>query len=176
MSPGTTAEPEILRLADPALAARAAWRLFACVRAELGACLPAEAAIEHVGATAEPGCLGKGDLDIAVQVPSDLFAACRAILAQRYADNPGSVRTADFAAFCDAAAEPPLGIQLVAIGSEFDLFVRFRDRLRAEPDLVERYNALKRAHAGRSMAAYRAAKADFIVAVLSHPHRDEAPR
>lgn len=163
------AEPAILRLADPDASARAASRLFARVQAELGACLPAEAAIEHVGATAVPGCLGKGDLDIAVRVSADRFAACRAVLGRRYADNPGSVRTAAFAAFGDEDTDPPLGIQLVAAGSELDVFVRFRDRLRADPRLVEGYNALKRAHAGRPMATYRAAKDAFIGAVLADP-------
>lgn len=166
-------EPEILRLADPGAASAAAWRLFASVRADLAAWLPAEAAIEHVGATAVPGCLGKGDLDIAVRVPPESFAACRAVLGRRYADNPGSVRTADFAAFQDEATEPPLGIQLVAVGSEFDVFVRFRDRLRAEPALAGRYNALKQAHAGRPVAAYRAAKDAFIAAALADPAEGE---
>lgn len=163
------AEPEILRLSDPAVSAAAARRLFAQVRAELAAALPQEAEIEHVGATAVAGCLGKGDLDVAVRVPGGRFAACRTVLGRRYADNAGSVRTPDFAAFCDETAEPPLGIQLVALGSELDVFVRFRDRLRAEPGLVGRYNALKRAHAGRSMSAYRAAKGDFIATVLAGP-------
>lgn len=162
-------EPEILRLADPGPASAAAWRLFASVQAELAACLPAEATIEHVGATAVPGCLGKGDLDIAVRVPPDRFAACRAVLGRRYPDNPGSVRTADFAAFQDEATEPPLGIQLVALGSELDVFVRFRDRLRTDRALAGHYNALKQAHAGRPMAAYRAAKDAFIAAALAAP-------
>lgn len=168
-------EAELLHLADPDISARAAWRLFATVRAELAACLPAEVAIEHVGATSVPGCLGKGDLDIAVRVPLGRFGACRSALGRRYADNPGSVRTPAFAAFCDEAADPPLGIQLVAVGSDLDAFVRFRDRLRAEPDLVERYNALKRAHAGRCMSAYRAAKADFIDTVLAEPSGGRPP-
>ncbi|AWN38105.1 GrpB family protein [Methylobacterium radiodurans] len=170
------AEPEILRLAEPELSARAARIQFARVRAELRARLPAEAEIEHVGATAVPGCLGKGDLDIAVRVPSGCFAVCLAQLGQRYAGNPGSVRTTDFAAFIDEAADPPLGIQLVVLGSVLDVFVRFRHRLHAEPGLVVRYNALKRAHAGRCMAAYRAAKSDFIAAVLGHPPGDETAR
>ena len=159
---------EVLTLVDdPRAAAADASRLFLAVRDQLESVLPPGAMIEHVGATAVPGCETKGDLDIAIRVPADDFAACRALLSERYADNPGSIRTSSFAAFVDEAARPPLGIQLVVVGSEFDVFSAFRDRLVADPALVLRYNALKRSYQGRSADDYRRAKGEFMDAVLS---------
>ncbi len=48
--------------ADPDAAGVAAERLFERVAAELEALLPASADVRHIGATAVPGCLTKGDL------------------------------------------------------------------------------------------------------------------
>ncbi|GJE59193.1 GrpB family protein [Methylobacterium trifolii] len=156
----------LILIDDPDASAAAAEALFQAVAAALRPALPGTARIEHVGATAIPGCLTKGDLDIAVRIPADDFEACRAVLAARYLGNAGSVRTADFAAFADEAVEPPLGIQLVAIGTAFDVFTRFRDRLRDEPALLAAYNALKLRHAGTAMADYRTAKDAFVADVL----------
>ena len=159
---------EVLTLViDPQAAAADAERLFVSIKDQLEAVLLASAVIDQVGATAVPGCETKGDLDIAIRVPADDFAACRALLSERYANNPGSIRTSSFAAFVDEAARPPLGIQLVVVGSEFDIFSAFRDRFVADPALVLRYNALKRSYQGRSADDYRRAKGEFMDAVLS---------
>ncbi len=158
-----------LRLASPASAAEAAERMFRSLRPRLAAVLPSEAVIEHVGATAVSGCLTKGDLDISVQVGPQAFAAADLALSGLFERNAGSVRTDSFSAFKCDDVRPPVGIQLVVRGAPLDVFVRFRDCLRADPALIERYNALKRSHEGADMSAYRAAKAAFIAAVLGPP-------
>lgn len=129
--------------------------------------LPPSSVIEHVGATAVPGCLTKGDLDICIRVDRQDFAVAEAQLAQSLERNLGSVRSDEFSAFMDDKQHPPLGVQLVAKGSELDFFVRFRDRLRESASLLSTYNDLKRRFAGRDMEAYRHAKADFISRVVS---------
>lgn len=129
--------------------------------------LPKSAVIEHVGATAVPGCLTKGDFDICIRVdPEDVEAAQRH-LARRFERNPGSVRSGTFSAFMDDERIPPLGVQLVAKGSDLDFFVRFRDRLRENANLLSSYNELKRRFEGRDMEEYRSAKADFINRAVS---------
>jgi GrpB-like predicted nucleotidyltransferase (UPF0157 family) len=155
------------RLVDTAASAASAERAFNRIVGELSALLPAEALVEHIGATAVPGCLTKGDLDIVVRVPEAQFETAKATLTGRYARNLGSCQTRFFAAFADEAAEPPLGVQLVVIGSEFDDFTAFRDRLLADPALVARYNALKRTFDGQDMEVYRAAKSAFIAEALA---------
>ena len=154
-------------VADTARAHAAARRLFDVVRRELAAVLRAGAEVSHVGATAVPGCLTKGDLDIVVRVPPPAFSRAESALAARFACNGGSVRRADFAAFEDATRQPHLGIQLVAIGSALDGFLRFVAVLRRSPLLVREYNALKRRHDSGDMARYRAAKAAFVERALS---------
>jgi len=144
----------------------AADQLFAVVRSALMPILPPAAEILHVGATAIPGCLTKGDLDIVVRVEGADFAAAERCLAARFTRNEGSVRTDSFAAFEDAGRTPHLGIQLTVKDGPIDVFHRFAANLRADPELVDRYNTLKRAHHDHPMTLYRAAKDVFISDVL----------
>ncbi|MFD0988061.1 GrpB family protein [Methyloligella solikamskensis] len=154
------------RLADMEAAREAADRLFAETSESLRRVLPETAEIHHVGATAVPGCVTKGDLDIVVRVRLPDFAAADRVLSARYARNSGSIRTETFSAFEKPDASPALGIQLTAIGGEHDFFHLFVSRLLADPQLVSRYNALKRRFEGKPMEDYRAAKSDFIGQVL----------
>jgi GrpB-like predicted nucleotidyltransferase (UPF0157 family) len=158
---------EVFELAPDVAAARAAAEsLFASICAELAAMLPASADIRHVGATAIPGCLTKVDLDIVVRIDPQDFALADHALEARFKRNLGSVRTASFAAFEDTGASPHLGVQLVAVGSEYDDFHRFAEALRADPVLVGAYNRLKQAWHGKPMDEYRAAKDAFIARAL----------
>ncbi|MEL6062513.1 MULTISPECIES: GrpB family protein [unclassified Methylobacterium] len=157
----------LFRLADSDAARAAAERLFRAVRDELRPQLPASAEIRHVGATAIPGCLTKGDLDVVVRVARADFADADERLARLFARNEGSTRTDAFSAFADATRAPHLGVQLTVQGGALDLFRLFADALRSDPALVERYNALKLAHQNKPMAPYRAAKDAFIASVLN---------
>lgn len=158
---------ETFRLAPSQTAAASAAVAFERWRLCLAAPLPESADIEHVGATAVSGCLTKGDLDICVRVDRAEFAAADAALAALFARNDGSIRTDAFSAFAAVEADPPLGVQLVVRGGELDVFVRFRDALRADPALVAAYNDLKVGFDSRPMDDYRAAKAAFVEKVLA---------
>jgi GrpB-like predicted nucleotidyltransferase (UPF0157 family) len=125
------------------------------------------AQIEHIGSTAIPGCLTKGDLDILVRVPSARFHEADEILSTRYARNTGSVRNDTFASFHDENANPPLGVQLTAIGGPFDDFLPFRDWLLKNQTWVERYNRLKADCEGLDMDEYRRRKGAFVEEVLA---------
>jgi GrpB-like predicted nucleotidyltransferase (UPF0157 family) len=160
-------EPSFRLAPDTDAARRDAERLFADVHALLRRHLPAAADIRHIGATAIPGCLTKGDLDIVVRVPADDFARADASLAALFPRNAGSMRSDTFSAFEDAAQAPPLGVQLAVIGSPTDFFHLFVEAMRHSPDLVAQYNALKRSHDGKDMAVYRKAKDRFVEAVLA---------
>jgi GrpB-like predicted nucleotidyltransferase (UPF0157 family) len=143
-------------------AAEAAFRAHAERLAQL---LPF-AFIEHVGGTTLPGVRTKGDLDIQARVPQDRFFEAEAILAARYERNLGSTRNDVFAAFKDDSLVVPLGIQLTAIDSENDCFVRARQLLRGSPELAAEYDALKARFEGQPMADYRKAKAAFFARLL----------
>jgi GrpB-like predicted nucleotidyltransferase (UPF0157 family) len=158
---------EVFLLApDDAQARSAADALFAAIGVELAALMPCAADIRHIGSTAVPGCLTKGDLDIAVRVGERDFAAAEKVLERRFARNLGSDRSAYFAAFEDCDATPHLGIQLVVIGSACDDFHPFTAALRADPALVAEYNRLKQAWHGKPMDDYRRAKDAFITRIL----------
>ncbi|MBJ7534414.1 GrpB family protein [Rhodomicrobium vannielii ATCC 17100] len=154
-------------LVDAERAREEAQRLFEAVSTSLKAVLPPTADIRHIGATAVPGCLTKGDLDIVVRVASEDFDNADRVLAHRFARNEGSVCTKTFSAFEDSSSLPPLGLQLAAFDSPFDDFHQFVEALLRSPALVQEYNELKRAHDGGDMAVYRSAKDAFIEKVLA---------
>ena len=140
---------------------------FESVRAVLEGMLP-NARIEHIGSTAVPGSITKGDLDVCVLVRADAFARAERTLAQRFGRNVGSDRTDSFASFLDEnAGDVPIGIQLVARGGAEDDFVRWRELLRRSPQVLEAYNDLKRHWHGGRHDEYRIAKARFIEDALS---------
>ncbi|MEP6654838.1 MAG: GrpB family protein [Myxococcales bacterium] len=136
------------------------------LRKTLAGALP-DARIEHVGATAVPGALTKGDLDVCIQVERGAFSSADQFLAALFNRNTESGRTASFSSFTDDAREVPVGVQLVLAGSREDVFIRWRELLRRSPELLAAYNALKSNWHGRSHAEYRAEKGRFIEAALA---------
>lgn len=128
--------------------------------------LPETARMAHVGATSIPGCLTKGDLDIALYVSAEEFDAVCAYCDRAFEANLRSARRSDFAAFEDRGWPIDVGVQLVVPGSKLDVFERFGDLLRSSPKHLEAYNALKRLQNGQPMSEYRETKAEFIKALL----------
>ncbi len=124
-----------------------------------------DADLQHVGSTAVPGALTKGDLDIQVRVPSTSFAAAEAALAAAYARNAGNPAREGFASFEVRGGDVEVGIQLTSIDGADDSFWRFRELLLARKDLQAAYDALKRAHDGGPMDVYRRAKDAFFTAL-----------
>ena len=139
---------------------------FAAHRQRLGELLPG-AEIHHIGSTAVPGSLTKGDLDINVRVPFAEFVSAASVLAASYPANAESSRSATFLSFADEGASPPLGIQLTAIGGPEDFFCLLRDHLQSHPAINEEYNDLKRRCEGADMEDYRRAKSLFLEALLA---------
>lgn len=130
--------------------------------------LPTTAELEHIGATAIPGALTKGDLDILVRVQADDFAPSVMVLSDQYTVHQVQNWTSTLASFIDPTeAEPEVGVQLVVAASPDDaLFGPFRDALIADPDLLQQYNALKQRLDGTDYATYTAAKGEFIEQAL----------
>ena len=148
------AEPEIRAACQEA---------FDLHRGRVQALLP-EAVIEHMGATAVPGAVTKGDVDLLARVPAASFERSAAALGSAYSIHQPENWTSTFASFTDLdAQDPPVGVQLVVTGSDDDRLLRgFRDALIADPGLLGEYNAVKRAHEGEEEGLYRKAKEEFI--------------
>ncbi len=122
--------------------------------------------VQHVGSTAIPGSLTKGDLDIQVRVPESKYLAAKERLSEIYNVNTGGFASDDAVSFEDYRSQPSLGIHLTVIGGSADIQWKFRDLLVASPVLREQYDRLKRQFEGGSMEKYRDAKARFVSRVL----------
>ena len=122
--------------------------------------------IQHIGSTAIPGSLTKGDLDIQVRVEQKDFEKAQNALSKMYKPNKGNPPTKTYASFKDADMEIPLGVQLTVIGSKEDNFTALRDILVSDEKHLQTYNALKKRYQGKSMREYRKAKGAFVERVL----------
>ena len=138
-----------------------------------------DARIEHVGGTALPHGITKGDLDIQVRVRADVFQAARAALGRAFAPDPDNIWGTGAASFRIDDADIPVGIHLTEIGGAFDLQWKYRDLLISRPDLACEYDGIKRRFEGKAMADYRNAKAAFferIRRLIGNPPDDSARR
>lgn len=138
--------------------------VFECQRDRLAKLLP-QARVEHVGSTAVPGALTKGDLDICVSVRAEEFATATEVLSAAFAVHQPENWTDGLASFCAPAEdEVETGIQLlVAGGVEEGWFIGWRERLRGDADLRDRYDRCKSEHRDAPVEAYRAAKERLIL-------------
>lgn len=152
-----------MRFQEPEVYQPRAERIYRELRSKILAVIPA-ADIQHVGSSAVPGVLSKGDVDIYVGVAPAQFAdAIGALESLGFDVKMGSLRTQSL---CPFEGQRDVGVQLVAKGSEFEFFITFRDLLLADEGLRAEYNALKRASTGLDPERYRAAKSAFIERVL----------
>ena len=136
-------------------------------RAAILSALP-DVEVEHIGSTAVPGAWTKGDLDLLVRVSRDQFYEAVAALRTRYEINQPENWTAEFASFKEAQSSTVgVGVQLVLFGGiDDELFREWRERLLADPELLESYNNFKLSHADATSEAYIEAKGKFIEGVI----------
>lgn len=141
-------------------------RLFNQWRVAIQHQLP-EARVEHIGASSIPSAISKGDLDIFVGVPALQHEEAVARLVELgFQEKQDTLRTSELC-MLESKQDDDVALQVVANGSEFEDFLTFRDTLRANPQLVHTYNALKRACEGFEQDDYRERKARFVEQVLS---------
>jgi GrpB-like predicted nucleotidyltransferase (UPF0157 family) len=124
------------------------------------------AEIHHIGATALPAGRTKGDVDVNVRVSEERFAAVVEILASELKVAQQQNWTPTFASFSVPGSSLPLGVQVTVIGSPNDFLVALRDRLRADPALLRRYDDVKAAAAAGGADAYWEAKDRFLRELL----------
>jgi GrpB-like predicted nucleotidyltransferase (UPF0157 family) len=109
--------------------------VFASVADEVSHLLP-DVQIEHIGASAIPGAVSKGDLDICVLVAPQAHAqAVQVLEAASYAIKADTLRTPALCMLLSPRADMDVALQVVAKGSEFEFFLHLRDALRADPAL-----------------------------------------
>jgi GrpB-like predicted nucleotidyltransferase (UPF0157 family) len=124
--------------------------------------------VEHVGSTAVPGLCAKPVVDLLVgrRPTTDVELVIQGLKSAGYVHRgnlglPGRE-------FLRRGNPSEYHVHLVEVGGEHWLqMLRFRDRLRSSPDVMEQYAALKRSLALRypqDRESYLAGKAAFIVA------------
>lgn len=127
--------------------------------------------VEHVGSTAVPGLPAKAIIDLDVVVASDaqLRLAITGLTEIGYA-HEGELGVSGRHAFAWPPGEPRHHLYLLSEGApELRRHIAFRDALRGDHDLRDRYGMLKRELAHRSSedrAAYTRGKTAFIESVL----------
>ncbi|NOJ04370.1 GrpB family protein [Vibrio splendidus] len=122
--------------------------------------------VEHVGASSIPFAVSKGDLDIFVGVElGELEDVIERLTILGFNEKLDTLRTQELC-MLESTSSDDVALQVVANGSEFECFLRFRDKLRANPELVQQYNTLKMSCEGWPQEEYREKKSDFIEHVL----------
>jgi GrpB-like predicted nucleotidyltransferase (UPF0157 family) len=135
---------------------------------------PLGAEVEHVGSTAVPDLPAKAIIDVVIGVPADNKTRLLKRLGDAgYIDrgNKGDQGGHLFVAAPPEDQEFRLAhIHVVDLGSDQWLgYLRFRDLLRADPEVRRRYGELKRRKASQfaeNRASYTTAKESFISSVL----------
>jgi GrpB-like predicted nucleotidyltransferase (UPF0157 family) len=127
------------------------------------------AEVHHIGATSMPFGRTKGDVDVNVRVDARDFAAVVTALREHYDVAQPENWTPEFASFSTDRYSLPFGIQITVIGSDNDHLLALRDRMRADPELLRRYDECKAAAASAGPAGYWEAKNAFLQATLGSP-------
>ena len=119
--------------------------------------------VNHTGGTSVPGLLTTGDVDLHVRTDKQSFEMARDTLCELYEPFHRDVWHSEGAFFFASGSQPRVEIALTVIGSLDDLHHgEAWQRIAADPELIDRYNALKRAHEGGSVDDYNAAKREFF--------------
>ncbi len=142
------------------------------IAGRLAALLP-QAEFHHVGATAIPGALTKGDVDVMLRVNAEDFPGAVAALKSQFVTKQPQNWTDTFASFGDDASFPfPLGIQLVIRNAENDIFLFLHQYFTADPSHLAEYNRIKLEHAPLGPEEYWKAKDRLLSSILAARSKD----
>lgn len=126
------------------------------------------ARIEHIGSSAIPNAISKGDLDIYVEVKPDQFEfAITQLKTLNFVEKQNTLRTHELC-MLESLNNDDVAFQIVVTDSVFTFFLTFRNKLMDSPTLVNEYNQLKLQCSHLDHDQYRAIKSDFISRVLKH--------
>ncbi len=137
--------------------------------------------IAHIGSTAVPGLAAKPVIDIAITVASlDVVREqgvpeIESLGYLFWAENPDPHDFFFVKGLSPHSPQRSHHLHITLPGPRFDDRVRFRDRLRSDPEIAQRYATLKKAVVARLSAdreAYTLAKTEFILRVLHGPASD----
>ncbi|WP_044100083.1 GrpB family protein [Acinetobacter pittii] len=126
------------------------------------------AKIEHIGSSAIPNAISKGDLDIYIEViPEQFEFAIEQLKTLNFIEKQNTLRTHELC-MLESLNNDDVAFQIVVTDSVFTFFLTFKNKLISSPTLVNEYNQLKLQCSHLDPDQYRTIKSDFINRVLNH--------
>ena len=125
------------------------------------------AKIEHIGSSAIPNAISKGDLDIYIEViPEQFEFAIEQLKTLNFIEKQNTLRTHELC-MLESLNNDDVAFQIVVTDSVFTFFLTFKNKLISSPTLVNEYNQLKLQCSHLDPDQYRTIKSDFINRVLN---------
>ncbi|MEO4186170.1 GrpB family protein [Acinetobacter pittii] len=141
--------------------------LFNSYQKDISTLLPF-AKIEHIGSSAIPNAISKGDLDIYIEViPEQFEFAIAQLKTLNFIEKQNTLRTHELC-MLESLNNDDVAFQIVVTDSIFTFFLTFKNKLISSPTLVNEYNQLKLQCSHLDADQYRTIKSDFINRVLNH--------
>lgn len=141
-------------------------QLFNSYQKDISTLLPF-AKIEHIGSSAIPNAISKGDLDIYIEVKPDQFKfAIERLKTLNFIEKQNTLRTHELC-MLESLNNDDVAFQIVVTDSIFTFFLAFKNKLISSPKLVNEYNELKLQCSHLDPDQYRTIKSDFINRVLN---------
>ncbi|AUM26505.1 GrpB family protein [Acinetobacter pittii] len=141
-------------------------QLFNSYQKDISTLLPF-AKIEHIGSSAIPNAISKGDLDIYIEVKPDQFKfAIKRLKTLNFIEKQNTLRTHELC-MLESLNNDDVAFQIVVTDSVFTFFLAFKNKLINSPTLVNEYNQLKLQCSHLDPDQYRTIKSDFINRVLN---------
>ncbi|MFA3128351.1 GrpB family protein [Acinetobacter pittii] len=142
-------------------------QLFNSYQKDISTLLPF-AKIEHIGSSAIPNAISKGDLDIYIEViPEQFEFAIEQLKTLNFIEKQNTLRTHELC-MLESLNNDDVAFQIVVTDSVFTFFLTFKNKLISSPTLVNEYNQLKLQCSHLDPDQYRTIKSDFINRVLNH--------
>lgn len=142
-------------------------QLFNSYQKEISTLLPF-AKIEHIGSSAIPNTISKGDLDIYIEViPEQFEFAIEQLKTLNFIEKQNTLRTHELC-MLESLNNDDVAFQIVVTDSIFTFFLTFKNKLISSPTLVNEYNQLKLQCSHLDPDQYRTIKSDFINRILNH--------
>ncbi|QVR66369.1 GrpB family protein [Acinetobacter sp. BHS4] len=142
-------------------------QLFNSYQKEISTLLPF-AKIEHIGSSAIPNTISKGDLDIYIEViPEQFEFTIEQLKTLNFIEKQNTLRTHELC-MLESLNNDDVAFQIVVTDSIFTFFLTFKNKLISSPTLVNEYNQLKLQCSHLDPDQYRTIKSDFINRVLNH--------
>lgn len=142
-------------------------QLFNSYQKDISTLLPF-AKIEHIGSSAIPNAISKGDLDIYIEVMPEQFEfAIEQLKTLNFIEKQNTLRTHELC-MLESLNNDDVAFQIVVTDSIFTFFLTFKNKLISSPTLVNEYNQLKLQCSHLDPDQYRTIKSDFINRVLNH--------